>query len=67
GSKILSEEVFPRFTEQLQKAILDNIDVFKSVLAQSESSFLNEAGSEELEYERVKKIWEDKQREVHTA
>ncbi len=69
GSKILQEAVFPRFAEQLEKAIMKNMDAFKRVLADSEESFLNEGGSKDLTYELVKKIREDeaKERKDHTG
>jgi len=53
---------FPRFVEELEKAILKNPQRFKDILADfalrapNQGGFLNEGGSEELNYENVKAV-----------
>ena len=59
---ILKDTVFPRFAQQLEKAIKSNMSAFKEALRECEGNFLNEGGSADLSYEKVKTIKEAERR-----
>jgi hypothetical protein len=66
--KILTERVFSTFVEELESAISKNVTAFKNVLSSQEEDeqekFLNECGSPELDYDKVKEITEERLRKT---
>ncbi len=60
--RYMKSVVFPKFAAQLEKAIVENADTFKEILAKNEDKFLNEGGSDKLSREKVQEL-KEKERE----
>jgi len=67
GVPILDRLVFSKFAEQLEQAIMNNMDAFKRVLDENADTFLNEGGSDQMNYETIKRIRAEQEASIKLA